>query len=123
MSTTVWGGSSWSKCQFYKPRLGLYYFQSLHLHRNNKSSTHQLQHPFLTINHCCLCTSCRTCVQRDLRVVGSEAGEVLLLAGDQSEQQDVSRGQVGQRVVRVSTLSEDGTQRHAALSVTGFIFI
>lgn len=41
----------------------------------------------------------------DLGVVGSEPGEVLLAAGDQREQHDVSRGHEGQRVVRVSTLS------------------
>lgn len=42
----------------------------------------------------------------DLGVVGSEAGEVLLLAGDQHQQHDVSRGQEGQRVMRVSTQPE-----------------
>lgn len=44
--------------------------------------------------------------QRDLRAVGSEAREVLLLAGDQRQQHDVSRRQEGQRVVRVAALSE-----------------
>lgn len=44
--------------------------------------------------------------QRDLRVVGSEAREVLLLAGDQRQQHDVSRRQEGQGAVRVAALSE-----------------
>lgn len=50
--------------------------------------------------------------QRDLRVVCSEAGEVLLVTGDQSQQHDVSRGQKGQRVMRISTLSEERAQKH-----------
>lgn len=70
--------------------------------------------------YCCDCTSCRTLLaQRDLGVVGSEAGEVLLLAGDQSQQHDVPRGQEGQRVVRVSALSEEGPHKHGA----GFTWI
>lgn len=44
--------------------------------------------------------------QRNLRVVGSEAREVLLLAGDQRQQHDVSRRQEGQGVMRVAALSE-----------------
>lgn len=66
-------------------------------------------------DYSCDCTSCRTLLaQRDLGVVGSEAGEVLLLAGDQSQQHDVSRGQEGQRVMGVSTLSEEGPHKHGA---------
>ena len=60
----------------------------------------------LITKQCCDSTSCRTLFGRsDLGVVGSEPGEVLLVAGDQREQHDVSRGHEGQRVVRVSTLS------------------
>lgn len=68
----------------------------------------------LTNNYC---LQCRTLFSlRDLGVVGPEAGEVLLLAGDQSQQHDVSRGQEGQRAMRISTLSErDG--RNTALLV------
>lgn len=44
--------------------------------------------------------------QRDLRVVGSEAREVLLLVGDQRQQHDVPGRQEGQGVVRVAALSE-----------------
>lgn len=44
--------------------------------------------------------------QRDLRVVGSEAREVLVLVGDQRQQHDVSGRQEGQGVVGVAALSE-----------------
>lgn len=57
-------------------------------------------------------TSCRTLfLQSDLGVVGSEAGEVLLLVCDQRQQHDVSGRQEGQRGVRVSALSEEEAQR------------
>lgn len=57
-------------------------------------------------------TSCRTLfLQSDLGVVGSEAGEVLFLVGDQRQQHDVSRRQEGQRGVRVSALSEEEAHR------------
>ena len=59
------------------------------------------------------CAACRTRLgERDLGVVGPEAGEVLLLTSDQSQQHDVSRGQEGERVVGVSTLSEERPQGH-----------
>ncbi len=73
--------------------------------------------------HCCDCTSCRTLFsQRDLGVVGSEAGEVLLLAGEQSQQHDVSRGQEGQRVMGVSTLPEEGPQKQAAVRTCVYFY-
>lgn len=48
----------------------------------------------------------------DLGEVGPEAGEVLLLAGDEEEQQHVSRGDEGERLVRVPTLPEEEPQDH-----------
>lgn len=79
-------------CQFFRPRVNLLFWFS----PGSISNSEQ----------CCDSTSCRTLFARsDLGVVGSEPGEVLLIAGDQREQHDVSRGHEGQRDVRVSTLS------------------
>lgn len=84
--------SSCTFCQFFRRRVNLLFWFSTGSIKNTEQ--------------CCDSTSCRTLFGRsDLGVVGSEPGEVLLTAGDQREQHDVSRGHEGQRVVRVSTLS------------------